>query len=199
MYLLSLEVRALIATYLFACTLLGCGQMQRLRSHTQYPELLRTVTLPVGFEVWFKQSEGKRIALWTHQIDTYGTPLYFAASDPVVIHSTQDTVRIRYAFVNGSGLGPVSPPSVLSRVHGAERPTVTCQRLSQGYALKVRWSDNRKDGSQQLKVLRNSKVEVVLTRSDTQWASSLPNPLDELEVVYEERRFRSAPWPLTCR
>jgi hypothetical protein len=190
-------VPLLLATCMLVMISFGCGQKQHLRSDDRFPKLVRAVTQPAGFEVWFKHSKVQRIALWTRKGDTYGTPIYFAASDPVKLNNVQHTVHVRFAYATAAGLGPVSPPTILTRVQAPELPTVTCKRLAQGHELKIQWHHRQDDGSQRLSVLRNGQVEGILSREESQRV--LPDAPDELEVVYEERLFRSARWAVSCR
>ena len=127
-----------MAIGLLVMTGFGCGQRQRLRADEHYPNLVRTVTLPAGLELWFQYTEGQRIALWARQTDGYAPPIYIASSTPVQLNTTQKTVHIRFAYTTGMGVGPVSPPTVIKRVQPSKLPTVTCKRLEKNHEVSVR-------------------------------------------------------------
>jgi hypothetical protein len=194
---LSSSKRCLLFTAnIIACVTLGCGQKQGLRPDPPFPEIVRVVTLPMGFEVWFKHDDTHRIALWTQQKNTYGKPALFATGGPIKLTSAAHSLKIRFAIETASGIGPVSPPFVLSRVQRTALPAVTCDRVGHGQRLNISWNHYRDDGSQRLMVMDNGQLLAVLSRKGSQLV--LDKRSSVLELVYEDRTFRSSSWSISC-
>lgn len=176
---------------------LGCGQRRNLRTVSTYPEIQRLVTIPTGFEVWFKPTNAySRIVVWVEGEHGLSTPQSVQAQLPVNIERTSVNTQIRAAYGLKDGVGPISPNIVLQSTQPPPMPKVTCELKDDVLQLNVHWSNHNPDLSRRLFVRAAGELRGILSSNLTMLPVS--PKVRQVELVYEDRDFRSAKWRVSC-
>lgn len=178
------------------CLCLACGQKQNLHTNPPYPEIQRVVTIPDGFELWFNPSNKNKATLWLVNGDQKTAPIHFKTNAPLQISADEELTRVRYAYQSEHGIGSISPALTLRRTAIPRMPKITCRTESDSTQIHAQWSGKSTNRSERVMVRQSHKTLAVLSREISE--VSITARSEELELEYENQRFRSARWLVSC-